>query len=204
MASRISRKEIETATVNGKKQWNVQALRTEIRQLTKQANKILMENEGRTDYQQLAKRLQEASDSKAKRSDAFVGNLNFKTSQELEIQLRGLQQFIEYDTLSEQAKQKQKERFEKAKSSYEASTGEELSAAEYEKRVQIFSSISSIIDHYGSGNVRELDKAASDQNKKINLARAFERAEKYATDHGITQTPENILDIVYSMNGINR
>lgn len=200
---RISHTDILEQKTDGKKTWNVQALRSKIRELTKEANLVLLQNEDRADYKQLAARIQEATDSKAKRGDAFVGNLNFKNVQELEMQLQGLQQFLEYDTLSDQAKKKQNARFEKAFSTYEQSH-KGTTRAEFEKIVQMYSAIGDLSKGYGSDNIKEIAEAAREQGIKINLTTAFQRAENYAKEHGVIATPENIMDIVYSQNGIER
>lgn len=205
MAKRLTHQDIASQRNGaGRKVWNTQTLRTEIRKLTKEANFILLQNEERADYKRLASRIQGATDSKAKSGETFVGRLNYKTMEELEMQLKGLQQFIEYDTLSDKAKRKQEERFEKYKQSMEQILGTELSPEEAEKYAQQFGVIHDIIQSYGSENVREFISTANDQGIKVNLLRTFEDAERYAEKNGITKTPENLMDIAYSMNGIQR
>lgn len=200
---RISHVDILESKTDGKKTWTVQALRTKIRELTKEANLVLLENEDRKDYQQLAARLQEASESGGKKGQ-FIGNLNFKNTEELEIQLQGLQQFLEYDTLSSEAKKKQQQRFEKAKASYETTIGHEVSAGEFEKTVQRFTILNTLSAGYDSESIRELAEAARKQGIKININSALQKAENYAKEHDILATPENIFDIVYAQNGIKR
>lgn len=205
MAKRLTHQDIATQRNEaGRKVWNTQTLRTEIRKLTKEANYILLQNEERADYRRLASRIQGATDSRAKSGETFVGRLNYKTMEELEMQLKGLQQFIEYDTLSDKAKRKQDERFEKYKQSMEQILGTELSPEEAEKYAQQFNVIHDIIQSYGSENVREFISTANDQGIKVNLLRTFENAERYADQNGITKTPENLMDIAYSLAGIQR
>lgn len=205
MAKRLTHQDIASQrNESGRKVWNTQTLRTEIRKLTKEANFILLQNEERADYKRLASRIQGATDSKAKSGETFVGRLNYKTMEELEMQLKGLQQFIEYDTLSDKAKRKQEERFDKYKQSMEQILGTELSPEEAEKYAQQFGVIHDIIQSYGSENVREFISTANDQGIKVNLLRTFEDAERYAEKNGITKTPENLMDIAYAMNGIQR
>lgn len=205
MAKRLTHQDIASQRNEaGRKVWNTQTLRTEIRKLTKEANYILLQNEERADYRRLASRIQGATDSRAKSGETFVGRLNYKTMEELEMQLKGLQQFIEYDTLSDKAKRKQDERFEKYKQSMEQILGTELSPEEAEKYAQQFNVIHDIIQSYGSENVREFISTANDQGIKVNLLRTFENAERYADQNGITKTPENLMDIAYSLAGIQR
>lgn len=205
MPKRLTHQDIASQrTKGGRKVWNAQALRTEIRKLTKEANFILLQNEERADYKRLASRIQGATDSRAKKGETFVGRLNYKTMEELEMQLQGLQQFIEYDTLSDKAKKKHDERFEKYKESMEKILDTELTAEEAEKYAQQFGIIHDIIQSYGSENVREFISTANDQGIKVNLLRTFENAERYAEKNGITKTPENLMDIAYAMNGIQR
>lgn len=205
MAKRLTHQDIASQRNEaGRKVWNTQTLRTEIRKLTKEANYILLQNEERADYRRLASRIQGATDSKARSGETFVGRLNYKTMEELEMQLKGLQQFIEYDTLSDKAKRKQDERFEKYKQSMEQILGTELSPEEAEKYAQQFNVIHDIIQSYGSENVREFISTANDQGIKVNLLRTFENAERYADQNGITKTPENLMDIAYSLAGIQR
>lgn len=211
---RITHVDILESKTDGKKTWNVQALRTKIRELTKEANLILLENEDRADYRQLAARIIEASRVerknkkgeiiKPKNPNIFVGDLNFKNTEELEIQLQGLQQFLEYDKLSSEAKKKQQQRFEKAKASYESTIGHEVSAGEFEKTVQRFTILNTLSAGYDSESIRELAEAARKQGIKINISSALQKAENYAKEHDILATPENIFDIVYSQNGIKR
>lgn len=207
---RISHKDILEQKVDGKKKWNVQSLRSKIRELTKEANLILLENEDRQDYKLLAARIQEATNAGAADSDRFVGRLNFKNIQQLESQLHGLQEFIEYDTLSAEAKAKRQERFEAAKAKYQKTTNQKnLSDVEYERQLHTLSSISSLIDKYGSTNLRNLNEELEKKNKDklaggTSLITAIKRAEKYADENNIRKDPENILDIVYAQEGINR
>lgn len=210
MRDRISHDEIQTRMDGNKKYWNVQRLRTEIRQLTKEANNILLQNEDRADYLQLAQRIQDATDSAGKKGIQFVGNLNYKNITELEAQLHGLEEFINYDTLSEEAVAKRNAQFESAKAKYEATTGQQLSDAEYEKQVHLLSSVSSIVDTYGSENIRNLENelinVAAKRGSKtpVSIITAIKRAETYAAKNDIVKTPENILDIVYAQQGIKR
>lgn len=207
---RISHKDILEQKVDGKKKWNVQSLRSKIRELTKEANLILLQNEDRQDYKLLAARIQEATNAGATDSERFVGRLNFKNIQQLEAQLQGLQEFIDYDTLSTEAIRKRKEQFEAAKAKYEATTNQKLTEAEYEKQVHLLSSVSSIVDTYGSENLRKLENALEEVAKEkgsktaVSVTTAIKRAEAYAEKNNITKTPENILDIVYSQQGIKR
>lgn len=208
--NRISHEEIQTRLEDGKKYWNVQKLRTEIRKLTKEANAILLQNEDRADYLQLAQRIQGATDSAGKKGVQFVGNLNFKNITELEAQLHGLEEFINYDTLSDEAIAKRKAQFEAAKAKYEATTDQKLTDAEYEKQVHLLTSVSSIVDTYGSENIRNLEKELENVAKQkgsktaVSVVTAIRRAESYAEKNDITKTPENILDIVYAQQGIKR
>lgn len=205
MAKRLTHQDIASQLNEaGRKVWNTQTLRTEIRKLTKEANFILLQNEERADYKRLASRIQGATDSKAKSGETFVGRLNYKTMEELEMQLKGLQQFIEYDTLSDKAKRKHEERFQKYKQSMEELMEEELSDEAAEKLAQQFSVVHDIMEPYGSENVREFIDKAKEQGIKINLLRSFEAAENYADKNGIVKSPENLMDIVYAMNGVKR
>lgn len=211
--ARISHEDIQNKKVNNKKYYNVQQLRTEIRQLTKQANAVLLQNEDRADYRQLADRLIEAARVerlnkkgeviKPKNPGMFVGDLNFKNVEQLEIQLQGLQQFLEYDTLSDEAKRKQQERFRKAKEKFESNYGK-VTEAEFEKLVQTYTIVGNISEKYGSDNIREIAETAKEQGISINITSSFEKAEKYLKDNDMLQTPENVIDAVYAMNGIKR
>lgn len=161
---------------------NVQQIRTYIRQLTKDANKVRLETEGEKYMTRLANEIASRNDMQNKKTGAFVGRLNFKTKDQLISQALDLQQFINADTLSKRARKEREKLTKQRYETFKENIDEDISYEEYKDLVHNFSAIKDLVDYFGSEQTQEIMKevkaAGHTQDEIIRAMRDVMREEK--------------------------
>ena len=143
-------------TIEELQSMNVQQVRTYIRQLTKEANKVLYETSNESYMQGLADEIRARNDMSSK-TGAFVGRLNYKRKDALISQAEDLQMFIEADLLSETAKQQREETIRKRYESFkENSKMDDLTYEEYKTLAHDYSAVEDLIGDWGSDVFAEI------------------------------------------------
>lgn len=180
---------------------NVQQVRTYIRQLTKEANKVLYETSNESYMQELAQEIANRNNMTSK-TGAFVGRLNYKRKDELISQAMDLQQFIAADKLSVTAREKEDARVKKAYEKYKQSSSiENLTIEEYKDIVHAFSAVADLIEYYGSDiaaeTINNVQENVSEQieNKTEMLEELYERKANGEDVDDQIQRLENLKEI---------
>ena len=206
MSDYLNKKIIRTTkTAEGLKKYTVKQLRSEVRQLIKESNKILYDlNESKkAEYmKQISADIQSNIGLASKKSEGTFSQMRVKymTSKELTTAYNALTAFVSADRESVEYAKRLAGREDRMRRKAEKTLGRNISKGAYKKMMTMWSKYSDKMDMYG---YRELmDYAQKTSRKKESIADALERGENALRAKGISPTPGIVLKYLSNENAI--
>lgn len=196
MSDYLTRKIIsQTKTETGTKKYTVANLRSEVRKLIKEANKILydLDESKKASYmKQIASDIQEGQIRSSKTGDAFVQmNVKYMRSSQLQTAYNALTAFINADKESVEYAKRLAGREERMRKKTEKTLGKRISKAAYKKMMQMWEEYSDEVDMFGYSEL--IDYAKKTSRRKESIHDALQRGQQKLESLGITATPKQVL-----------
>lgn len=184
-----------TKTGTGKKKYTVQFLRSEVRKLIKESNKILYElnDTKKSQYMKMiASEIQQGDIRAARGGENFVQmNVKYMTSAELRAAYNALQGFISADKESVEYAKRLARRTEDMRKKTERTLGISISKKAYAKMSEMWQKYGDEVDQFGYTEL--IDYAKKTSRKKESIHDALMRGEQVLKDRGVAVTPGAVL-----------
>ena len=205
MSDYLNKKIIRTTkTAEGLKKYTVKQLRSEVRQLIKESNKILYDlNESKkAEYmKQISSDIQSNIGLASKKTEGTFSQMRVKymTSKELTTAYNALTAFVSADRESVEYAKRLAGREDRMRKKTEDTLGKHITKAAYKKMMNFWSNYSDKFKQYGyvdnksgiSGTL--IDYANKTSRKKESIVDALERGENKLRSMDITPTPGKVL-----------
>lgn len=184
-----------TKSDTGKKKYTVQFLRSEVRKLIKESNKILYElnDTKKSQYMKMiADEIQQGDIRAARGGENFVQmNVKYMTSKQLQTAYNALQGFISADKESVEYAKRLAERTETMRKKTEKTLGKSISKKAYARMMKMWEKYGDEVDTFGYTEL--LDFAKKTSRRKESIHDALKRGEQVLKDRGIAPTPGQVL-----------
>lgn len=197
MSDYLNRKIIRTTkTAEGLKKYTVKQLRSEVRQLIKESNKILydLSESKKAEYmKQISADIQSNIGIASKRQEGTFSQMRVKymTSKELTTAYNALTAFVAADKESAEYAKRLAGREDRMRRKAEKTLGKSISKKAYKKMMDMWSKYSDKVDMYGYNAL--IDYAKKTSRKKEPIADALDRGENVLKSKGIAPTPGQVL-----------
>lgn len=214
MSDYLNKKIIRTTkTAEGLKKYTVKQLRSEVRQLIKESNKILYDlNESKkAEYmKQISSDIQSNIGLASKKNEGTFSQMRVKymTSKELTTAYNALTAFVTADRESVQYAKRLAGREDRMRRKTEKTMGKHITKAAYKKMMKFWENYHDKFEQYGyvedkSGVSGALvDYVNKTSRKKESIQEALERGEQALKNRGITPTPGIVLKYLSNENAI--
>ena len=196
MSNYLTSKTIKnTKTDTGKKKYTVQFLRSEVRKLIKESNKILYElnDTKKSQYMKMiADEIKQGDIRVARGGENFVQmNVKCMTSNQLRTAYNALQGFISADQESVEYAKRLAERTETMRKKTEKTLDKSISKKAYARMMKMWEKYGDEVDTFGYTEL--LDFAKKTSRRKESIHDALMRGEKVLKDRGVAVTPGAVL-----------
>ena len=185
----------ETKTAAGKKYYTVQRLRSEVRSLIKEANKILydLDTSKKAGYmKQISSEIQAGPVRAGKTREGFVQmDVKYMTSNELKTAYNALKGFIIADRESVEYAKRLSNRTESMRRKTAKTIGKPISKKAYGKMMEMWQKYGDEVDQFGYEEL--IDYAKKTSRRKESIHDAIQRGEEALREKGVELTPQKVL-----------
>ena len=180
------------------KNWTVQGLRGEVRQLIKEANRIIYELDESKKAGYMRRIAQDLAESQhvnvSKSGEVFTQTqVKYMRKGQLQTLFNELTAFIEADKQSASYARKLAGRKEHMRRETQKTMKKKLTKEEYQTMLDIFDEYEDYMDTYGYGEITDLIKERKGKNSK-NIIMEIDEAVKTLQDSGIIPTAPTVKD----------
>ncbi len=185
----------ETKTAAGKKYYTVQRLRSEVRSLIKEANKILydLDSSKKAGYmRQISAEIQAGPVRAGKNREGFVQmDVKYMTSKQLQTAYNALKGFIIADRESVEYAKRLSNRTESMRRKTAKTIGNSISKKAYGKMMEMWQKYGDEVDQFGYEEL--IDYAKKTSRRKESIHDAIQRGEEALRKKGVELTPQKVL-----------